>query len=539
MSVKESSLKLWHACKADSLRVLYHPFHLQLARGKIPQISFKKYIQQDFVCLEKSIQIYDNAVQKLSPPQLQLQQDLSQVLQQQKLQLSLRKNYFNFLEENEKQNQVENNSNYYLQYLNELDTNDSIIPIITSILPYQKLNAFVWSQIMQKYSEQNDSDFLRWLSSFDLNQYNNTIQSMEQILDELLQWSDLKFDQSADVYQKVIQLYTQQINSYNCNNQQKRIGFMAVDFDETLSTQETISVLIDAIKFAKIESAVENKDVVEHKFQEEVNRLVKGYISASSELVSSLNLTHQIQNSNGARPLNSKRLNEIISRYTEFEQKMNQVVIDASVLSGVSSEQIQKQSQNIELQPDCIEVLGKYLDQKISTIIISVNWSAILICSALSKLNMRPFVGYDYQTIDVQNKGIINVFSNELEFDEQSGLSTGGIVRRIECSEDKGNLFQILNKIYNEDDQYGTVFVGDSFGDIMGMLSADFGIVIGKNKQLRQVCGDVGIQIVPLLTADFGKNEEVLYCVDGWEEIDAFLSWRVVENFTDVQQAVC
>eukprot|EP01024_Parvocaulis_polyphysoides_P068191 TRINITY_DN8273_c2_g2_i1.p1 TRINITY_DN8273_c2_g2~~TRINITY_DN8273_c2_g2_i1.p1 ORF type:complete len:536 (-),score=67.23 TRINITY_DN8273_c2_g2_i1:148-1755(-) len=535
MSVMESSLKLWHACRPDSLRVLYHPFHSQLAKGKIPQISFKKYIQQDFICLEKSIQIYDNATQKFQP-QPYIQQDLLQILTYQQNQLYLRKKrYLNYFDENEEKNPVENQ---YVKFLDEINSENNFLSVISSILPYQKLNFFVWSEFMHAYSDNINSDFFRWLNDCDLQQLNNIIQDMEIILDRLFKQSNFEYDQLLGVYQQTVKLYLEQINSFNIN-EQKRIGFLAVDFDETLSRKETISVLIDAIKFSKIQNAEKNKkETIEKEFQDEVNRLVKGYISASAELISSLNLT-QNSISNGSTSINSKRLNEIISKFTEFERKMNQVVIDAKILSGVTKEQIQNEARSLELQPHCIQTLNKYINQNISTVIISVNWSAVLICSALNELNITPFTGHDYNVINVQQKSVVNVFSNELEFDNNTGLSTGGIVRRIECSEDKGNLYQILSQIYNENNQISTVFVGDSFGDIMGMLSADFGIIIGKNKQLRQVCCDVGIKIVPLLMVDTEKIEGQLYCVDNWQEIDAFLSWRVVQSASNIQQAVC
>lgn len=143
----------------------------------------------------------------------------------------------------------------------------------------------------------------------------------------------------------------------------------------------------------------------------------------------------------------------------------------------------------------------------------------------------------------------IPVSSNDLVYDRH-GVSTGEIDIRIPGSSGKHRCFRDLAIMAREtagDSEHTgvsmsgqrslTVFVGDSVTDLLAMLDADIGIVVGSSGTFAKVATAFGIPIRPLAaahealggkrgeTCDRGLSEpdNCIYRVSNWAEIDAFL----------------
>lgn len=139
--------------------------------------------------------------------------------------------------------------------------------------------------------------------------------------------------------------------------------------------------------------------------------------------------------------------------------------------------------------------------------------------------------------------------------------------RRVECARDKGRLFQQLLSLgrlassgsgsggstgsgAGTGQQGASVFVGDSATDVLPLLAADYGIVVGSNKLLRCVLAQHGVRLAPLCAAPFdpaasaaaagaaaaegsgdaaaaaggdAASGPVVYEAASWHEINAFL----------------
>ncbi|KAJ6974833.1 bifunctional TH2 protein [Populus alba x Populus x berolinensis] len=132
----------------------------------------------------------------------------------------------------------------------------------------------------------------------------------------------------------------------------------------------------------------------------------------------------------------------------------------------------------------------------------------------------------------------VNVHANELIFDES--ISTGEIVKKVESPLDKAQAFNDILKNYSNDRKNLTVYIGDSVGDLLCLLKADIGIVVGSSASLRKVGSQFGVSFVPLFPGLVRKQKEcggesspkwkglsgILYTVSGWAEIHAFiLGW--------------
>lgn len=117
---------------------------------------------------------------------------------------------------------------------------------------------------------------------------------------------------------------------------------------------------------------------------------------------------------------------------------------------------------------------------------------------------------------------------------------TGEIVRKMETPVDKVQAFNdILNNSENDKKKL-TVYIGDSVGDLLCLLEADIGIVVGCSSSLRKIGSQFGVSFVPLFpelvkkqkgycephSSNWKSRSGILYTVSSWAEIHAFiLGW--------------
>lgn len=125
---------------------------------------------------------------------------------------------------------------------------------------------------------------------------------------------------------------------------------------------------------------------------------------------------------------------------------------------------------------------------------------------------------------------MLNVHSNNLVYEEST--STGDMTKTMESPTDK---LQVFNEITKNGGK--TVYIGGSPGDLLCLLEADFGIVIGLSNSLKQLGNHFGISFVPLFSGLVSEQKKlaetgtlsrdgrsnILYTVSNWDEIYAFI----------------
>ncbi|KAF2287546.1 hypothetical protein GH714_001233 [Hevea brasiliensis] len=142
---------------------------------------------------------------------------------------------------------------------------------------------------------------------------------------------------------------------------------------------------------------------------------------------------------------------------------------------------------------------------------------------------------------DIKRAGgldVLNIHANEFSF--EVSISTGEIIKKVESPRDKVQAFNNILKNYSTDRKNLTVYIGDSVGDLLCLLQADIGIVIGSSLSLRRVGNQFGVSFLPLFPGLVKKQKEyikessstwkgqsgTLYTVSSWAEIHAFiLGW--------------
>lgn len=129
----------------------------------------------------------------------------------------------------------------------------------------------------------------------------------------------------------------------------------------------------------------------------------------------------------------------------------------------------------------------------------------------------------------------MNIHSNNLAYEDT--ISTGDMIRKMECPSDKLQVFNEITKCNLQGKTPFTVYIGGSVGDLLCLLEADIGIVIGLSTSLLKLGNHFGVSFVPLFSGLVSKQRElaesgtlnrkgrssVLYTVSNWDEIYAFV----------------
>lgn len=215
-------------------------------------------------------------------------------------------------------------------------------------------------------------------------------------------------------------------------------------------------------------------------------------------------------------------LHQSLEQLSQFEMEANSKVVQSGVLEGINIDDIKKAGERLAFQDGCAnffeQILTKMDDLNVGVHIISVCWSGDIIRAAFSSSGLDG----------------LQIHSNELTFVES--VSTGGIDRRVESPVDKLKIFNNICSSKDQDTELISIYIGDSLGDLLCLLQADIGIVIGKSLTLRSVGKRFGISFVPLFTGllkqesanvegsiSWTKQSGILYTVSSWSELHAFI----------------
>ncbi|XP_044492288.1 bifunctional TH2 protein, mitochondrial-like [Mangifera indica] len=213
---------------------------------------------------------------------------------------------------------------------------------------------------------------------------------------------------------------------------------------------------------------------------------------------------------------------EALKQLGEFERKINSRVVESGVLKGLNLEDIKRTGQLLMLQDGCrgfFQKIVKCGNYKTDVHVLSYCWSGDLIRSAFSS----------------GDPNMLKVHSNELVYEES--ISTGDLIKNLESPLEKRQVFNDIVKDRRNNDQNLTIYIGGSLGDLLCLLEADIGIVIGSSSSLRRLGQQFGVSFVPLFSGLVEKQKELtnggsftwnrmsgtLYTVSSWAEIQAFV----------------
>ncbi|EEF40410.1 conserved hypothetical protein [Ricinus communis] len=222
---------------------------------------------------------------------------------------------------------------------------------------------------------------------------------------------------------------------------------------------------------------------------------------------------------------NYEALCKALEQLSDFERRANSRVIGSGVLKGLNLEDIKRAGERLILQDGCTSFFQKLVKNEslnANVHVLSYCWCADLIRSAFSSGGLDT----------------LSIHANEFTYEES--ISTGEIDKKVESPIDKAQAFNSILKNYSTEKKNLTVYIGDSVGDLLCLLQADIGIVIGSSSSLRRVGSQFGVSFLPLFPGLVKKQKEhtegssfnwkgqsgILYTVSSWAEIHAFiLGW--------------
>ncbi|RZC72781.1 hypothetical protein C5167_048261 [Papaver somniferum] len=156
-------------------------------------------------------------------------------------------------------------------------------------------------------------------------------------------------------------------------------------------------------------------------------------------------------------------------------------IFDSGVLKGISLEDIKQAGNCMKLHNGCLNFFEKVNNLDVSVIVMSC-WSGNLTRSALSGgLDMLEVDGNEFSYAD-------GIFTGEVTCQaHQSPMA------KVEYFED-----MVAKNAQEHVRIPRSVYIGDSVSDLLCLLTADIGIVIGSNKSLIEVGNHYGITFLPL-----------------------------------------
>ncbi|KAL5863765.1 hypothetical protein ACOSQ3_001279 [Xanthoceras sorbifolium] len=405
--------------------------------------------------------------------------------------------------------------------------------ILGAISPSMRLFAVITKEI-QALLDPNDSSHIykKWIDTYCSQDFEVSALQTEELLDKpsvLLTGEELEVIEK--LYHQAMKLEAaffaaqpleQQIVVPLCRVQDPGEGRLTIfcDFDLTCAAFDSSAILAEiAILTAKRADPDQNEtkltrmssadlrsawDVLSTKYTEEYERCIESIMPSE------------------AGKFDYGRLCEALKQLADFEKTANSRVVHSGVLKGLNLEDIKRTGEHLILQDGCRGFFQKAVESenfKTDVHVLSYGWCGDLIRSAFSSGDLNA----------------LRVHSNELVYEES--ISTGEIVKELESPLEKLQVFNDILKYRNNDDQHLTVYIGGTLGDLLCLLEADIGIVMGSSSSLRRVGDQFGVSFVPLFSGLVEKQRELakggsfkwnklsgtLYTVLSWAEIHAFI----------------
>ncbi|KAK0583258.1 hypothetical protein LWI29_035256 [Acer saccharum] len=549
-AVEEEGLarKFWIKFESDFVFCMYTPFFVSLAAGTLNTDTFLHCISQDSLFLNAFARAY-----KLAEECADDEDDKTAIR-------NLRKRVNKKLKAHDtlvhewgfelpKENITDNAAVKYTDFLGatalgkvegekalKIETPFEKIKIAAYILgaisPCMRLFAVIAKEI-KALLDPNDSshNYKKWIDTYCSQDFEVSALLTEELLDKLsvsltgeeleviekLYHQAMKLDAAFFAAQPIYQQIVVPLSQV----QEPVEGRLTIfcDFDLTCAAFDSSAILAEiAILTAKRADPDQNEtkltrmssadlrsawDVLSTKYTEEYEQCIKSIMPSE------------------AGKFDYGSLCEALKQLADFEKTANSRVVHSGVLKGLNLEDIKRTGEHLILQDGCRGFFQKTVRSEnfnTDVHVLSYCWCGDIIRSAFSSGDLNA----------------LRVHSNELVYEDS--ISTGEIDKKLESPLEKLQVFNDILKYRNNDDQHLTVYIGGSLGDLLCLLEADIGIVMGSSSSLRSVGDQFGVSFVPLFSGLVEKQRELakggsfkwnklsgtLYTVSSWAEIHAF-----------------
>ncbi|XP_051143547.1 bifunctional TH2 protein, mitochondrial-like isoform X1 [Andrographis paniculata] len=567
LKVEERSLdeggiakRLWNKLETERASALYSPYVLSLAAGDLHPNSFLHCISQDVYFLQAFAQAYELAEEYADD-----EEDKEAIAELRKRVLNRLRNQDALISEwgfnPSKETSCDDATAKYTEFLMETASGkvggeklsvNIVTPFektklaaytLSAISPCMRLYSFISKEIVALLdSNETDHIYKKWLSSLSSPKFEASAMRIEELLDKLsVSLTGEELDVVERLYHRAMKLELEFIWSQSVH-QRTVVPFLRLHdnsdnrfvifsgFDVTCTSIDSSALLAELAVVAAAANASESQlletpaadtramwNNLFSQYAEEYQQCIEGIIPGQAGTEKTLQEGYDYDG-----------LCKTLEQISNVEKMATERVINSNVLSGLNLEDIKRAGERLTLQDGCEKFVHDVTQSESSAPevhILSYCWCGDLIWSAFSSVEQTK----------------LNIHSNDLEYKES--ISTGKMITNMLSPTDKLDAFNNITNNMNGS-KLTTVYIGGSVGDLLCLLEADIGIVIGSDASLTNLATQFGIMLVPLFSGLVSKQREVteggytackskdkgapniLYTVSNWDEIYMFVLGR-------------
>lgn len=543
--------KFWIKFRKEWTEAMYTPFVVSLAAGNLKLDTFRDYIAQDVYFLRAFVKAYEMAEECADDDDAKvgIKELRKGVLKELKLHKSFGDEWgFDLAKEISPNVATVKYTDFLLatasgkvdgvkapgKLATPFEKTKLAAYTIGAMAPCMRLYAFLGKEL-QTLVDPNEGihPYQKWIDSYSSDAFQAAALQTEDLLDKLsvsltgeeldiienLYLQAMKLEIEFFLAQPLVQKTAVPLSKEH--NPAEHCLMLFSDFDLTCTVVDSSAILaeiaiITAPKSDQNQSGNQLARMSSVDLRSTWGELSKEYTEEYEQCIENILLCDKEEK------LNYGGLRSALERVSDFEKKANLRVIDSGVLKGLNADDIKRAGERLILQDGCTNfflnaVRNENLNKNIN--ILSYCWCGDLIRSAFSAGGLEA----------------VSIHANEFIY--ENSLSTGEIVKKVESPIDKVQAFTNILKNCSKDKKILTVYIGDAVGDLLCLLEADVGIVIGSSASLRRVGRHFGVSFVPLFPALVKKQKQVteestcgwkglsgvLYTVSSWTEIHSFI----------------
>nr|GLL23177.1 probable aminopyrimidine aminohydrolase, mitochondrial isoform X1 [Ipomoea trifida] len=403
-----------------------------------------------------------------------------------------------------------------------------------------RLYAYIGKELQGLIDGKSNHRYKKWIENYSSDSFQEFSLQTEDLLDKLsvsltgeelgiiekLYSQGIKHEIDFFIAQPLIQNAVVPLSGEH-NLEDRRLMIFS-DFDLTCTLVDSSAILAElAILTAPKSDQIRTENQIARMTSSDLRNswevLSKKYTDGYEQCIENMLATEK------AEKFNYEGLQEALEQLSDFEKEANLRVIESGVLKGLNLEDIKRAGGHLILQNGCMNFFQTVIKKEslnADVHVLSYCWCDDLIRSAFSSGGLNDE---------------LKVYANELEFEES--FCTGEIVKKVESPIDKHQAFGkiIVERCVSDKKIPLTVYIGDSVGDLLCLLEADVGIVVGSSSSLRRVGTHFGVRFIPLFRGVVDKQKEsdevkgadssspwkrlsgILYTASSWAEIHAFV----------------
>ncbi|KAJ7978151.1 Heme oxygenase-like multi-helical protein [Quillaja saponaria] len=543
--------RFWLKFRRESIFAMYTPFLVCLASGNLKIETFRHYIAQDTHFLRAFSQAYELAEECADDDddKFGISELRKAVLEELKMHNSLVQEWGSELS---REGTISSAMVKYTDFLlatasgkvegvkcpgklaTPFEKTKVAAYTLGAMTPCMRLYAFLGKELQELLDNSKSiHPYQKWIKKYSSESFQASALQTEDLLDKLsVSLTGEELDVIEKLYHQAMKL---EIDIFSAqplfqptivplikghNSTEDRLVIFS-DFDLTCTVVDSSAILAEiAIVTAPKSNQNQHEDQIVRMSSADLRNtwgfLSKQYTEEYEQCIESIVPSERLEN------FNYEKLHAALQKLSEFEKRANNRVIESGVLKGLNLEDIKRAGERLILQDGCTSFFQGIVENEslnANIHVLSYCWCGDLIRSAFSSAGLNE----------------LNVHANEFSFERS--ISTGEILKTVESPIDKVQAFRTILKNCSGSRKNLTVYIGDSIGDLLCLLEADIGIVIGSSSSLRRIGEQFGVTFVPLLHGLIKKQKGyiegsssslkdlsgTLYTISSWAEVHAFI----------------